>query len=195
MGRGALPLSLVLSLSVLSGCATAYVQGQAALRLGRYDEAASYFDQALAEDPTRTDALVGLGISRYKLGAFDEALEALARVAERTPQQREARLYLGLSYLRKGETGLAEEQLTALAQLKPHPRLAAQIDGAIRVLRLEDPLSDEVRTFLAASLEDEAEWERELREALLARPAYVEPFGLYGPFRCFRDRLGRLVCW
>ena len=39
------------------------------------------------------------------------------------------------------------------------------------------PLSDEVRRFVAGSLEDEAECEREVREAERAQHIYVEPAG------------------
>lgn len=180
---------------MLAGCATPYGLGRAALREGRYDEAASHFQEILAGDPTRLDALGGLGISRYKLGVFDEAIDALRRVVERSPRRQEPRLYLGLSYLRKREIGLAEEQLRALADLKPHPRLAAQIDGVLQVLRVEHPLSDELAGFLAVSLEHELEWEREVREARLAQPVYASPFGFYGFPHCLRDRFGRLICF
>lgn len=178
-----------------AGCATPYGQGRVALLQGRYDEATSHFLEALAGDPTRLDALVGLGISRYKLGAFDDAVDTLNRVITQAPRQQGARLYLGLSYLRKGEDGPAEEQLTALADLKPHPRLAAQIERALRVLRVEYPLSDEVRSFLAASLENELEWEREVREAQRLRPARLEPLWFHSFLRCLRDRHGRLICF
>jgi len=36
-------------------------------------------------------------------------------------------------------------------------------------------LADEVRAFVAASLEDELEWEREVREARQAPRAYMQP--------------------
>lgn len=185
---------ILLTVSMVTGCATPYVEGRTALRQGRFDEAATHFQQALAQDPGRPDALVGLGVSRYKLGAFDEAVEALGRVVAQYPERREVRLYLGLSYLRKGEIGPAEEQLTALAALKPHPRLADQIDRALRLLRVEYPLSEELRSFLATSLEHELEWEREVREAQFTRPVYVEPLWRFGFVRCFHDRHGRLVC-
>lgn len=190
-----LALVVLMGALALAGCATPYGQGMAALRLGRYDEAANHFEEALAQDPSRLSTLAGLGIARYKLGMLDQAADALERVVAREPKHMEARLYLGLSYLRKGEDGPAEEQLTALADLKPHPRLGAQLDRALKVLRVEYPLSDEVRSFLAASLEDEAEWEREVREAWLARPAYAEPFGFHGFLRCFHDRRGRVICF
>lgn len=174
MGRGAVALGILLLLSTLAGCATPYVQGQTALRQGRYDEAAGHFEEVLARNPDRLDALAGLGLSRYKSAAFDEAVDALRKVVARDPKHTEARLYLGLSYLQKGEDGSAEEQLNAVLDLKPAPRLAAQIDRALRVIRL-DPLSDRMRAFLAASLEDEVEWEREVREARLAQRANAQP--------------------
>ena len=186
-------LCVVLSLSVLTGCATPpHVQGQKALRQGLYDEAAGHFEEVLIRDAERLDALAGLGISRYKLGDFDEAVDALERVVARAPKDATAQLYLGLSYLQKGDYGRAEEHLMALLDLKPEPRLSAQIDRALRLLRLEPP-SDELRGFLAASLEDEAEWAREVsearREARLARQRGYAPSDRF----TFVTRSGRLV--
>jgi tetratricopeptide (TPR) repeat protein len=164
-----LALCFVISVSVLAGCATPYGLGQTALRQGRYGEAVSHFEQVLAQDPNRLDALVGLGVSRYKLTEFGEAIDALDRVVAQAPEHADARLYLGLSYLRTGEDGLAEDQLNALLGLTPEPRLAAQLDRALQVLRSDQLLSEEMRGFLVASLEDEAEWAREVRELRLER--------------------------
>lgn len=161
-----LVLSLLLSLSVLSGCATAYGQGQAALRQGRYDEAANYFEQVLAQDPNRTDALLGLGIARYRRGEFDEAAETLERVVAETPDDSLARLYLALDYLQKRDAIRAEEQLTALQGYKLDPRLAVQVTRALDVIQSE-PLTPPIRAFVATSLETQSELIRELREARL----------------------------
>ena len=136
MRRSGLVLSLLLSLSVLSGCTTGYGQGQAALRQGRFDEAASYFEHVLAQDPGRTDALVGLGIARYKQGEFDQAAETLERVVAQSPDDSQARLYLALDYIQKQDAFRAEDQLSALhgyvrqgcrqnePAISPHPRRA-----------------------------------------------------------------------
>ncbi len=171
MRHSALVLCLLLTLSASNGCATAYMHGQTALRQGRYDEAASYFDQVLAEDPGRPDALAGLGIARYKLGAFDEAAATLERVVAQTPTDALARLYLALNYLQKRDAFLAEGQLMALRGLRLDPRLAAQIDRALDVIRSE-PLTDPIRTFVSASLETEADLIRELREARVEAQRY-----------------------
>jgi len=171
-------LAPLLALLALAGCATPYAQGRSALRQERYDEAVSHFSGALARDPGRLDAHAGLGVARYKLGAFDEADAALRQVLAQAPRHAEARFYVALTYLQTGRNSAAEEQLTALLALEPHPRIAAQIDRALKVIRA-GPLSDEVKRFVAASLEDEVEWEQEVREAERAQRVYVvEPPGL-----------------
>ena len=171
MTRGLVAAALAV---LLAGCATPYVQGRAALSEGRYDEAAGHFREVLTADPARTDALTGLGIALYKQGALDPAVDALKRAVAAAPQSCEARLYLGLGHLRRAEDRAAEAELTALRALKLHERIAAQLDRALQVLRLAG-LADEVRVFVAASLEDELEWEREVREARQAPRAFMQP--------------------
>lgn len=175
MTRGLRALALA---ALLAGCATPYVQGRAALSEGRYGEAAGRFQEVLAADPARTDALTGLGIALYKQGALDPAVDALRRAVAAAPRSCEARLYLGLGHLRRAEDRAAEAELTALRALKLHERITAQLDRALRVLRLAG-LADEVRAFVAASLEDELEWEREVREARWAPRAWMQPTWIF----------------
>ena len=68
-------------------------------------------------------------------------------------------------HLRQGYIGAVDEHLGALVAQRPGTRLAAQADRALRVLRGPDPLSDDMRAFIAASLEDEAEMEQQVHEA------------------------------
>lgn len=154
---------LLVAAALLGGCATAYVQGATAYRQGRYDEAASRFAAVLAEDPDRLDALVGLGRARYKLGDWDAAVDALERAVVQAPGHATARLYLGLAYLQRGEEGRAEEHLSAFRSLQADPRTAAQVDRTLRLLR-DAPLTSDLREFVAAALEDAAEWRREVQE-------------------------------
>jgi tetratricopeptide (TPR) repeat protein len=152
---------------VLTGCATSYREGKSALVLNRYDEAAAHFADSLARNPDRLDALAGLGISKLKLGALDESVAVLQRVVTQAPRQGEARLYLGVAFLQKGDLAAAQAHLATLRDQQPEPRLAAKIDRALTLMR-GDALTDEVRRFVASSLEDEADWAREMREARLA---------------------------
>jgi tetratricopeptide (TPR) repeat protein len=168
-----------------------------ALREGNYAEAASRFEQALKDDPTRLDALAGLGMARYKLGAYDQAVDVLGPVVSQAPRHAEAQLYLGLSYLQKGDDRLAAEHLTAFRDVDHTSHLVRQIDEALKLIRSDQPLSTDIRRFIATSLENAAKAEREVREA--ARRAYAPP-PLYGPpsffgfLDCVPTRHGRMVC-
>jgi len=159
---------LILAATVLlAGCATTYGQGAKAYREGRYDEAAARFQAVLAEDPNRLEALIGLGRAQYKLGAWNEAIDVLERAAAAAPRHAGTRLFLGLAYLQRGDEGRADEHLTVYRDLRPDPRTASLVDRALSLLR-GAPLTPELRTFVAASLEDSAEWQRELNETRLA---------------------------
>jgi tetratricopeptide (TPR) repeat protein len=154
---------MALAALLLGGCATTYVQGTSAYRAGRYDEAADHFAAVLASEPDRLDAQVGLGLTRYKLGDWDAAIEHLDAAVRRAPRQATARLFLGLAHLRRGDDGPADEHLSAFRDLRADPGVTGLVDRALRLLR-GDPLTGELREYVAASLEGAAEWQRELRE-------------------------------
>ena len=79
---------LLLAVAALAaGCMSAVTQGQIALRQGRYLEAEGFFNEALAKDPGRTDALVGLGIAQYKEGQTDMAIESLEKTVQIRPNE------------------------------------------------------------------------------------------------------------
>jgi len=94
-------LAAALVVLTLAGCATPYRQGLVAARQGRYAEASVLYEEALARNPDRLDAIVQLGIVRYKLGALERAIELLERARTRAPAEPSVRLYLALAYLRK----------------------------------------------------------------------------------------------
>jgi tetratricopeptide (TPR) repeat protein len=177
-GRPLAWLAMLAAAALMAGCATAYWQGRAALREGRFAEAAARFEQALAEDPERVGALTGLGVARYKQGDLPEAAEALARAVARAPRDGAARLYLALAHLRMGDLEAARGQMAAALEGPLEPRLAAQLRRALGVFDAEAAPSAGCRQFMAAALEDGIEWAEELaearRQALLA-PRFYEP--------------------
>jgi tetratricopeptide (TPR) repeat protein len=146
---------------LLSGCATAYTEGVSAYQQGRYGEAADRFEDTLAEDPDRVEALVGLGLSRYRLGDWDAAVSALDEALARAPRDLTARLYLGLAYLQRAEDAASQQELAAFRDLQPGTALAAQVDRALQLMRA-GTLAPAVRAYVAASLENAAEWQRRL---------------------------------
>jgi tetratricopeptide (TPR) repeat protein len=142
-----------LVVATLAGCATPYSQGLVAARQGRYAEASVLYEEALARNPGRLDAIVQLGIVRYKLGALDGAIELLDRARTRAPAEPSVRLYLALAYLRKNELTAADGELTTFVGLQPDRRVAAQAERTIAMIR-SGPLPEETRAFAAASLEN-----------------------------------------
>lgn len=157
----------VVNLTALSGC-VGYLEARTALELRRYkDERNGMIAGSYGQAAQGSADLVRRGISRYKLGDYDEAIALLSLVSDivRYP---EARLYLALSHLLKREDRLAVEQLLAYGIVTSNPAIAAQIDRALLIIRL-DPLSDRIRSLIAASLETEMDRERELREERFAQ--------------------------
>ncbi len=184
--------TLLAVIALAAGCVTPYGEGQRALSQGRYGAAATYFTQALAEEPERSDALLGLGMAQYKQGEFLDAADTLSRAVADRPEDPTSRLYLALSYVQQGDAARAEEQLTILRDLKIDPRLGRQVGRALDVLRNE-ALSEPIRGFVAGSLETEAELSREAQQARLEtqRAFYYAP----SPYPCVLIRRGgRLFC-
>ncbi|HZE35991.1 MAG TPA: tetratricopeptide repeat protein [Candidatus Eisenbacteria bacterium] len=176
---------LVLAVAVLAvGCASAVTQGQLALRQGRYVEAEGFFNEALAKDPGRTDALVGLGIAQYKGGLVDQAIESLEKAVPIRPNEPSVRLYLALAYLKREDTEKAEEQLTALRSLKIDSRVGDQVQQALDLLK-QGPLTASVRKFIVGSLETQAELSRDVHDARLQAQMAQAYYYAYYPFAPF----------
>jgi Flp pilus assembly protein TadD len=145
---------VILALAVLAGCSRTLGRAETALYAGRYDEAAGRFQEALAEKPDSVEALTGLGIARYRLGTLDEAERAFTEVAGRAPELPVPHLYLGLIALLRARDAAAGETLRRYATVAA-PRVAATIDRGLRALA-SGPATDDVRRFVAASIEDQA---------------------------------------
>jgi tetratricopeptide (TPR) repeat protein len=184
--------TLLAVVTLAAGCVAPYGEGQRGLSQGRYGQAATYFTQALAGEPGRSDALPGLGVAQYKQREFGDAADTLARAVAERPNGPTSRLYLALSYLQQGYAFKTEEQLTVLRALKIDPRMGQQIERALDVLRAE-PLSEPIRGFMAGSLETDAELSREAQQAWLKarRSFYYAPT----PYPCLLVRRGgRFFC-
>lgn len=177
-------LILLAVIALAAGCATPYTQGLSAMRQGRYLEAEGYFNQALAEQPGRTDALVGLGIAQYKQGQIDQSVESLDKAVLIRPNEPGVRLYLALGYLKKGEIEQAEQQLTVLRGLRIDPRVGVQVQQALDVIR-QGPLSESVQSFLVGSLETQAELSRDVQDARLQAQMAQAYYFSYYPFSPF----------
>jgi tetratricopeptide (TPR) repeat protein len=165
MNRLAVVPALTLMLA-LAACATPTMQGRAALGRGSYDEAARYFEEALASKPGRVGDLIGLGVARYKLDALDEARRVFEEALAQRPDLPPAHLYLALIALRQGDDAAADGHLARALAVGAPPRLAAQLDRTRRALT--GPVTPEMRLYMAATLEDGYQWAGEVASALQA---------------------------
>jgi tetratricopeptide (TPR) repeat protein len=185
-------LLAVLAVAV-AGCATtAQSRGERALVYGNYPAALAEFQTALGEHPDRVRALRGLAVAQYKLGALAESEASFERVLAREPENGTALLYGGLVALQRRQDDVAADRLTRFRALEPDPRFGAQVDRAFALLQAQ-PVSDEVRAFVATSIEDAARATLEVRAAQVeaARAwAFSSSYGV----RCYPTRRGGLVC-
>ncbi len=184
--------AILVAACAIGGCVTSSARGHRALAQGDYVAASQEFETALAAKPDRVDALVGLGIARYKLRDLATARDVLER-AVATSQEPLARLYLGLTELQAGEVARAVEHLRAFRAQPQDPRVSALIGRSLPLL--ESPgLTVEVRTLIADTLEDEVSLARELQHARLTPPppAFVGPYPYY--YDCVVRR-GRVACF
>jgi tetratricopeptide (TPR) repeat protein len=173
----------------LAACATPTGEGRAALSRGSYEEAARHFEEALAAEPGRVGALVGLGVARYKLDALDEARRAFEEALVQQPDLPPGHLYLALIALRQNDDVGTETHLTRYLALGPPARLAAQLDRTRQAL--SGPLTPEMRAYMAAALEDGYKWAGEVagavqaaRDAELLRLSHDRIYFVPGHCRC-----------
>ena len=178
---------------VVAGCATtAQSRGERALVRGDFPAALAEFQAALAEHPERVSALQGLAIAQYKTGALAAAATGFEQVLAEAPQNGTALLYGGLVALQQRQDDVAAERLGRFRILEPDPRFGAQVDRALALVRAQ-PVSDEVRAFVATSIEDAARATLEVRAAQSeAARAWALSFAY--PVRCYPTRRGGLVC-
>ena len=56
--------------------------GVSLFRLGRYQDAASSFDKALAVDPNNETILNGMGLAMFQTGRFEDAIRYFNKILE-----------------------------------------------------------------------------------------------------------------
>ncbi len=93
----------------------------AALRRGRFEEAARLLREHLAEQPDDAAAWANLGVALYQIGRYGEALEAFERASQHMPD--DARVWLNI--------GAAANQLGLLDQAEDALRRAIQLNSRL----------------------------------------------------------------
>ena len=78
------------------------IKGNQSFNAQRYDEAITFYKQAIALDPSSIDANYDLGVTYGKKGMLDESIAAYERVLVIDPNHAQAHNNLGSAYDRKG---------------------------------------------------------------------------------------------
>ncbi len=83
--------------------------GQAAYRLGRFEEAIEIYAKLVDENPVEAAARVNLGLACVKANRYPEAVKQLSIALDLNPDHKKAMGYLGLAYLESGDARSARE--------------------------------------------------------------------------------------
>ena len=94
------------------------LEGQACRRLGRYSEAVTALQRAVALNPDSYDARYNLGFSLARLGKGEEALEQLREAQRLKPDAPEPAYELGLLMSKKGEAKISQAEFQKFHELK-----------------------------------------------------------------------------
>lgn len=97
----------------------AMVRASSYQQRGDWNNAIAFFEQAVKQDATLSDAWYNLGVGYSLRGDGTRAKDAYLRVLERRPDHVESRYNLALLYQEAGDTAAAEKTLQDLAQRKP----------------------------------------------------------------------------
>jgi hypothetical protein len=83
--------------------------GQAAYRLGRFEEAIETYGKLVDENPVEAAARVNLGLACLKAKRHAEAVKQLSNALDLNPDHKKAMGYLGLAHLESGDARAARD--------------------------------------------------------------------------------------
>ena len=129
-GTGLAPLGLVFWL--LMGASPAlgqnvdhlYAQAAAAMEAGRYQDAATLFQQAAQLRPNDANPLVGLGHALIRMGRLDDAIVTLDRALAIDPNSSEAHTNMGFALWQSGDRQKAVTSYTIATRMDPANAMA-----------------------------------------------------------------------
>jgi tetratricopeptide (TPR) repeat protein len=90
--------------------------GAAYSNLGREEDAALAFKEALRHDPDNTETHFLLGHSYFRTAKYEEAIKELIQIPPIEPYTSNAHVWMGLSYLKLGdkEAAIREQKILEL---------------------------------------------------------------------------------
>src|SRR4051794_23593914 len=126
--------------------------GEVLLSMGKYNEAFTEFQAALALDPKRSTTWSRLGFIQAQTGKFEEAEASLRKAVGLYPNDFNALDQLAQIYLRRGEKGEAIRHFTLAAQASPDKLKPELLMHAVELLQ-QDERHEEALALLQKSVE------------------------------------------
>ena len=96
-----------------------FFEGVEHFEAGRFAQARSCFEAALALAPGRASVLANLGITHFRMGQWPEAVPLLQQAAAADPGQSDAWIYLGLAHEALAQWQAAVDSLARALELEP----------------------------------------------------------------------------
>ena len=96
------------------------IKGNQSFSARRYDEAITWYKQAIALDPDSVDANYNLGVSYGNKGMHDESIAAYNRVIAISPRHAQAHNNLGSAYEKKGMADKAHSEYEKAVEADPY---------------------------------------------------------------------------
>jgi tetratricopeptide (TPR) repeat protein len=96
------------------------IKGNQSFSARRYDEALTWYNQAIALDPDCVDANYNLGVVYGNKGMYEESIAAYNRVIAISPRHAQAHNNLGSAYEKKGMADKAHSEYEKAAAADPY---------------------------------------------------------------------------
>jgi tetratricopeptide (TPR) repeat protein len=148
LNRKLLFLLTALSILLVSCSSGLYNRGQNALDNGDFKGAIESFEQALDENPEKSQLWRGLGIAYYNEKRYAEAVNALKQSSLLDPEDGLTVLYLGLSFERMNELADAANLYKSYLAKKPDEKVASKIRHRVRYLT-DELIQNQINSLIA----------------------------------------------
>lgn len=130
--------------------------GEIALRRQQYENAKTYFEQAIEADPDNATAYAGLAAAYNAMGMVDQALASFESALAANPQNLQARYALGLLYAQIGNHAQAIPHMEAILEVRPDwDNIRMRLARAQEELRDYGSAADNVAIILSRNYDEQ----------------------------------------
>jgi TolB-like protein/class 3 adenylate cyclase len=117
----------------------------------RFDEAVTFYEQAIRLDPFPSSIVFrNLGIAYRSVGRYEEAVKRLKKALELSPNDLFVHLYLAITYIKLGRDKEAKAEAAQI--LRIHPKFSLDYFAKVNPLKCQSVLDDHIACLRKAGL-------------------------------------------